>query len=295
MTQHYETASSITAHMECPRKYYLSYQHGGAGISPITQSDSLFFGKIGHGWLERYYPDALRPRPFGYDVAKDWLLHLDLPERKGGAEILQAHIALMDGYRAHYGADDMEVLGNEEEYQCVTHDGIGLRGKKDLYVRQDGDEWLLDHKFMRFAQSPKAWQRSPQGVVYAMSEVATGRRPVGIIWNIVRKPDIYKRKEESVEAWGKRVYDDVQKRTDFYYKRIPVRYHDDAFVQLRGIIASEYREMKVRVGGAADSYRQNLSQCYGKYGECPYFSVCQTGAISPSDYRMKLRRHEELA
>lgn len=169
----------------CPRKYQHLYQ---LGRKPIATPAELEFGKVTHAWLEQYWLD-------GYAAAADWI------EREIKDPYAQvAHSALAAGYYARWGVGDREysVLGAEIEFRHPLIPGWEMLGIIDAVVRApDGDVWLVEHKTVSaktdIAPGSQYWQKlrldTQLGTYVRGSRTVLGDEPVGVIYDVLRKPE----------------------------------------------------------------------------------------------------------
>lgn len=159
------SASAAETLMLCPAKYSWSRV---TGIEAATVRAGQNYGKGG-----LHIPLAYRYSHMGLSIAQvedeatrlveSWFAANPQPQlgSKGRPEWRTAARALQNfkAYNAKYPAEDFEVLGVEEPFECVLGDfttsdvpgepitvTVRFRGIRDLRVRWHDQLWVLDHK-----------------------------------------------------------------------------------------------------------------------------------------------------
>ncbi len=108
------------------------------------------------------------------------------------------------------------------------------------------------------------------GYVYALRNL--GCVVVGVMYDLVRKPLLRQRSQESVDDFGKRIMADYKERPDEYYTRpytyrTPVdlkHYEEDMTLLAREIKYHRRRE----------SWRRNPDACWRFNRECEFKKIC---------------------
>lgn len=100
--------------------------------------------------------------------------------------------------------------------------------------------------------------------------------PSGALYNIIRRPGLRLKKNETLPQFAQRIVDDIQARPDWYFIRLQMGVSrgeiDAAKRDLEGVMADFLAWWR----GDAPHYR-NSDHCENKYGVCPFLKKCATG------------------
>ena len=260
MTQRITTSSEIGSWVGCRMRWWFRYHEH---LVPLKPQAPLSFGSLCHAGLEALY---LGLNSFG--VMCTYIDENDNPWNSAETQfIIQSAVTLIEGYMLH---DPIKAMGHtveavEEEFIVPLRSPAGRRyksymfaGKKDLKTRdRHGNKWLTDHKTSAMALNPEHLPLDDQMGFYIWAESQTGDAPVGIIYNLIRKPTsdpkevpvldndglpivldeggnraftksgtprkvggtgfIAQKRPETPEEWGKRLREDIESRPKFYY------------------------------------------------------------------------------
>lgn len=163
-------------------------------------------------------------------------------------------------------------------------DGIYRAGKKDKL-------YLFESKFMGQVNEGNLIDHTPmslQNNIYLLAmEHEFEETPAGVTYNIIRKPQLRQRKDESDDEFVKRISEDVEKRPDFYFIRFQIDADADemnrARSELQGVLNDFFHWWK----GDRMDYR-NTTMCLNIYGRCDYLNICAMNDWS-NFYRRKPR------
>lgn len=235
------TQSLVQTWLYCPRQCELAYFHGFASAK---LPDHLLYGNIVHHALQRAYESNELPLPGNilnwlreydemignYQAPKEIQKHNELFFAR--AEVMLTIYCIK--YKSDFGLD---WKFTEEEvdipFQFETDKRtIRLRGKLDACHRHKNSNklWLMDHKNLsRFdvEKFTKLLNADFQVNFYLYccykkyNEV-----PAGFKYNILRspsiKPDGRKKPPETIDEYKDRLYKDILKRPDHYFKRVRI-------------------------------------------------------------------------
>jgi len=102
------------------------------------------------------------------------------------------------------------------------------------------------------------------------------RLPEGLLYNIIRRPGMRQKKNESIVKFAKRVAADVRLRPEYYFIRL------EMFIEKKDL---EKQELELRDlvsdfimwwNGHAGHYK-NSDECENKYGTCAMLPICSRG------------------
>lgn len=257
--------SSLAAYRSCPRYYHHRFEEG---------------------WAAAHTPAALT---FGRAVDEVLTCALN-PTAPRPTDVPAVALALLAGYRDHWYRDHWRdshafggtVVGTQVPFAtplinpdtwAVIPDVV-LVGTIDAIINVDGKFILVDHKttsriddayFARLAVDSQVSQ-------YYVGAESLGYDAAGWIHNVIRKPSIKQRKDESEVDYIVRLREDIASRPGWYYQRFPVTRSD-------GQIANHLRNVCAEIRRIALPDRpQNPDACF-KWGgrPCDFWPCCSTG------------------
>lgn len=113
------------------------------------------------------------------------------------------------------------------EYTADTYRPITLRGKIDGVIQREGNPWLIENKTKATIPSNMldTLPHNLQTMMYSLaSEIETGDRIHGILWNGIKRPTIKQTKKETFEEYLRRLDEDMQERPAHYFIRYECRF-----------------------------------------------------------------------
>ena len=225
MTPRILTSSEIRTWLTCQKKWWFRYDQE---LVPERGQKALSYGKAVHAGLEAHHT--------GRDVVYAIEAAFDKADRSwtewDGQYICAETVALVEKYA---GRDPVLALGHtiesaERQFKVPLRTPSGRRwaaiefhGKIDLTTRDaHGNLWIWDHKTSASALRPQWLPLNDQMGFYYWAASQTGETPVGIVYDLIRKPSIQPRKGESVDEWGTRLLADIDVRPGFYFQRAEI-------------------------------------------------------------------------
>jgi len=103
--------------------------------------------------------------------------------------------------------------------------------------------------------------------------VMKGKRPRGVIYNIIRRPQIRQKKNESMHEFAVRCSADVKSRPEFYFFRYEVTISNEEMQAFRRELIILLRRFWHWSIGATPSIKNRFA-CETKYGLCNYINIC---------------------
>ena len=270
---------------------------GLKGWSRSGFSPSMQYGEIFHGALERVFK-KVRDGKLTSAPSKD-LLHKivgkivhEIEKRTDtvndqGYELLEYNRAMAEAqlptYFARYSKDFTHrkwvLLETEFNIPIKTRDGIIIpfRGKIDAGFEQDKYFSLFETKTKSIIDTEALMDQlhfdfQTTSYIYAAWKLG---HPLArkVLYNVIRRPGLRKRKTETIDAFMERVRKDIIIRKEFYFMRweIAITQTDiDKFMEEFEDIVTEFHRWYV---GKLPNYR-NTGSCQTKYGACQYVGVC---------------------
>lgn len=313
------TQGLLQKFLTCPEKLRLSCVDG---IQPIARgvmgNPALAFGNLFHETLDTIYTSH-RESPLYLSsirgVIRDCLRESEqrdrqilntamnstpedlntLEENYGFAEIM------LTAYFEHWKEDfeTFEWVGLEETFsvpytspsQTVP---IQIRGKFDGIFRVGGKLWLFETKTKGRIEEDSICDRLPYDLqvclyLWAMEKIY-GESPQGVVYNLVRRPQLRRSVKESLPEFLERVSVDVTARPAFYFIRYNVSFLED-----------ERTKWKTEFDGIVDQlmswwwgkfhYRDSTA-CSSRFGNCEFLPVC--GRNDRTNYERRSEVFPEL-
>ena len=226
------SASRMAAFLACPRKHYYQYE---LGLEREESAPAMRFGSAFHKALEARANGATLEQ--AYEAAKaDKRLEepLELAKLYG----------LLCGYWSVYGSADSQnetIAKMHPECQWTleiphsrTFEHVGIID--GLAVLKDGRTAIVEHKTTGEDISPTAdyWTRlqfNGQLFLYVLAARANGWDVDTVIYDVIRKPAIRQKANETAEQYGERLAADAAERPDFYFARREVAVLDSAIAE----------------------------------------------------------------
>lgn len=191
---------------------------------------------------------------------------------------------VMEGYW-NYHKDDFngtKWVGLEQEFQVlapVNYRGkkrfIPVRGKIDGIYKSFDEMWMFETKTKARIEDAAADKLTfeMQVMVYAWAiEQMYGEQIAGVTYNLVRRPQLRRKKDEMLPEFIERIREDIAARPDFYYARQEVPLHESHFARFRSEFTSMLENVIRWWEGELDF--RNSAACNGSYGTCEFMPVC---------------------
>lgn len=292
--------SMLSDFLTCRQKARFRIQ----GVRPKRPAMALAFGTIMHNVLDQLHtkisggsqtkvPNSRKVKAWVEATADRWLKENPKPG-KYGLEDLELALGFAEALTPEYFRFwrkkllAMEWLGVEQFHKfpiqisgSVTAkvntklDGeFALRSKKRPKVKSI---WLLETKclsYINIGQLMDSLQLSMQNAIYLMSLADKyGKDPKGVRYNILRRPQLRRKKTESLVEFIERVRDDVKTRPEHYFIHLRIPADKDELARARGHLQLQLNEFLHWHDGERGHYR-NTNACVGMYGACTYLPIC---------------------
>ena len=282
------TSSEIRAWDSCQKKWWFRYHEE---LVPQRGVKVLSYGQAVHAGLEAIH-NGQKPEPAIQAVLGETTWMADETPY-----VLAEATALVEKYVEHDPVKEMghTVEATECQFSVPLRTPAGrrwplieLHAKIDLTTRDGyGNLWIWDHKTSATALKPQWLPLNDQMGFYYWAMAQLGERPVGIVYDLIRKPSIQPRKGESADAWKVRLSVDIDTRPEFYYQRAEIVKSADEL----DAIGADLWEAAHKIG--AGRIRRNPSHC--QLMGCAYTDLCTADSllIRSAGYKHE-RAHSEL-
>lgn len=256
-------------------------------------SDALYFGSLCHEVLERFYRYKGK-KPLLH--LRKWIArYVDNNECAEGALLSAKAEALLTVYFEHYAKDKalLTPVRTEEVFR-VGHEGVTLRGRKDLVFRfnKSGKCGMMEHKTKsRIDHEYLSMHLSIdiQNCFYDFTEtLAHGEKFHTIIYNILQTPQIRpgRRKatkksparEESLEDYRERLTTVIRENPKAYFFRYEVTLTKEDRKNFKAGVEAKLRDFSEWLTGNLRHYR-NEAACLTPF-RCNYLRACSTGYMT---------------
>lgn len=246
LEKHGVSQSFISKFMQCREQTRLSFCEGWTSKLPSKPRE---FGSCGHWILKQIYSAKTKK-------SREDLLHWIGEYRKLWRSLvpmpLEAQLtvqeecymimeALLRGYLHRYQGDwtgkysfdnptvkPYKWLGLEDQFKFdyEYEDGVvvPIRGMFDgVFESKQGTVWLFETKFLSRVDEEGLEDLLPHNLQVMLYLTALMQRnetaPKGVLYNVVRRPALRQKKDESMPQFVERIYQDVLQRPDHYFIR----------------------------------------------------------------------------
>ncbi len=301
--------SEITTWDECPEKWYRGYNQR---LHLPGISWPLLYGTAVHKNLELHYQGELRERcGDGDGFAMLQIPDGIFPTAEQDADLRYWNLILqaqMERYFVHWAAADeaLDVIPEGTEQIMETEFmGVKLRGKIDMMFRpKKGAIVLRDHKTSS-RYSPDlmdSWYYKFQFMFYVwLARRVTGMKINEFEVNLIVKPQLRLKKDESVESFAARCKADMIQEPDKYFKRIPLPLMKGCLEEFEtNVLIPKILRIKALTDVTQSAIlpllvrNRNTNNCSRIGMTCPFIPLCVHGEKEKFRYQTRQYKHEEL-
>lgn len=273
------THSSIKTLRRCPYMYKLSYVDK---IKESTHSEALNFGSMFHDALEH---GEVRQPGYTYMLPEEFAL-------------LQKKVtALYVGYTRYWG-DTFETVDRELEFSVdIGHPVYKLAGKIDRVIKSGNGYAVLETKTTGSDIKPgsdywKQLRNDPQVTTYAYALTQLGYPCNEIQYDVIKRPTINVRKNDTVDEYIARLCKDITSRPEFYFQRTSVPRLDDDFKRFK---EDTYMEAEVLALRESQGLFPRSAQCRQPF-KCRFIDICNSPDDAlPGGFYYAEKQHSELS
>ena len=288
------TQGLLVMWMECRQKAKLFLD----GYSRKGTSLALTYGSIGHGVLEHAYENFRKGKNTGAPSKRQLKKYLELVEKqwklenprvnKYALEDLQTSLAFaevilpvyFEYWKEDFKKKDWQKIEGKFKVPLVLPDGreTFMRGMMDGMYKKGG-MWLFETKFKSQINEGDIVDCLPfdiQVLLYIWALWKTyGKVPKGVLYNVVRRFGLKRKKTESLQQFANRCAEDLKARPEWYFYRFEV-----------AITAEDMKEFEIELQGMIKEFMdwfdgeswhyKNPHSCVGKYGRCWCLEACSS-------------------
>ena len=190
---------------------------------------------------------------------------------------------------------EFEAIDSEIEFNVPLGrmHGIRLVGRIDKRFKDKGAWWLGEFKT---TSNPtlfvKSLDTARQATTYTYAAIRSGIDVQGVLYDLIRKPALRRRNEETAEDFGKRIVADYASRPEEYYSRHYAYRNPEQLKQFVEDSSSIVREMRRR--SKKMDFCRNVDACMDYNRECDFKKICFKGMHEPTMSMCFKRKQEEV-
>lgn len=277
--------SSMGGFRKCPRYYYWKYIRR---LEKATFKLPFIVGRIMHHGIQVLFE---RPDDAIEEIKKKFNEEAKEARKKFPEmstfeeEDLAAQAYLTTGMLASFRLYFRKFLGatkhiaTEKPLKYQLNKRVVVVGKIDNIIENQRLKWIYELKNLKSLDMDrvKAIKTDPQSALYL--EVHNRQEPKknrldGIIYKIIRKPSIRKKKKESKREFMSRLgswYQDQSDGLKFHLERIKGSFiNGDAVINTVDKVSQQILD----AGREKEAYFQDFSYCIHDWGKCAYYDLC---------------------
>ena len=284
------TTSQIQTWLDCRRYYKFCYVDL---LKPIEISPALRIGSAVHYALRYHYLGKSDGVVRFYDNIITEHLATEIVPDIDNIETERCLCSnMLNGYRNCYANEEIKVLETEQTIKSRFDKNVWFAGKIDMIAELDGNKWLFEHKTTSNLGNGYFDKLALDSQITGYLYLAIQKYPdiCGIIYNVLRKPSIRQKQNETIEEFYQRMRNDYLERPEFYFQRREVVRSDKELVEFPEYVKNIAEEIQYH----RNFYPRNTSQC-NLYRSCTFRSLCiEYSPELASTYAKKTSLHEEL-
>jgi hypothetical protein len=294
------TFSVLNGWLQCREQARLSL----TGTTPRFSGFGATFGAIIHELLDRAYSSvrSRRQPPSAHWVKMElarleaqWAEENPLPDDTSKQHMELTVLvgeALMPLYFQHWEMDFSRTWTKVEHEFKIPLELTHVNGKTYrtfLRGKMDG-AFLVGSKGARtrlFETKTKSWMDQEalsdiitfelQLHIYLYSLLKLEKRmPLGVLYNLIRRPGLRPKKNESLPAFAKRIAADIRKRPDWYFTRMELNVTPADIHRFEGRLFDMVGDFVAWWRGDVGHYL-NSGNCQNKFGTCWALPICSRG------------------
>jgi len=292
------TQSLIAAFLQCRQKFVYILNR----MSSPKKVERTLFGNIVHYALSVIY--SVKPHPYVSDIQgafrvykEDNKIELSAIDKKKVERDFSVAEVVLTAYLSFYVKDWTEMKNREPEKEAEVKlfDKFVGRCKIDgRYTDKNKVKWLIETKTKgRISEESlvKLLAFDPQNLFYLLcDQVDSGEEAIGVLYNIIRNPQIKQKQDETLQQFCERLRADIKLRPEFYFLRYEIPYTKDDKKRFEKQLYEIILDIDRLVKGENKVYR-NCYSCESPY-ECEFLDACASNSFV--GYQQKEKIFSEL-
>jgi len=195
-----------------------------------------------------------------------------------------------------------EYLAIEENFKTEGPCLIPLRGKRDAVLKgvfNGGDRYLMEHKTKSQISEGNLGMtisRDLQNLlyIYTYNLEHSKNQLSGVLYNIIRKPMLRKKANESMPEFGTRCLLDIQQRPEHYFMRFDVPITPKVINNFSVKFASEMMRYLTWWETNEKYDQENTANCYMYNSPCQFIEYCDSNYQDTALLEIKPKHFSEL-
>ena len=273
-------------------------------LTPIKASLPFLVGGLFHDGLEKFYDGKFKEQTFRKYVQDKIEAAMEAATSSQESELLWVQeivvMGMLSGYIERYAKQDKvqwKIIAPETDFTFKLQNGMTYAGKRDLLVesRKTPGITLVEHKTTGYI-TPGYIAKLPldnQIQIYCVSvEKEYGKLPKRVIYNIIKKPGIRQKQNESFEQYRVRVEQEYKDNlTSYFYREV---------VPISSLKAKEHSlelekcACEIQRAIKEGYYYKNTTQCTS-FGNCPFMPLCLKQPLAINGFNQRESLHSELS
>lgn len=206
--------------------------------------------------------------------------------------------AMVESYAARYSKliKDAEHVQSEVEGHIQLSDSVVFVFKVDNLIMVRGKKILHELKTSKYITPDYVkhiqTDRQTASYFYAYNTVYPKSKIDEIMYDIIRKPSIRQKKNESYAAYLSRLKEWYRNPEDMSIFHIE-RYTKPVVDEYNTLNTIDKVSKEISKCKSIDDYYQNTEYCHSYYGNrCPYYELCHEGGESPANLKLYQERKQ---
>lgn len=296
------TSSSLKLFRRCKRKFFWKYIFG---LRPKTPAWALTLGSAFHESLGHWYGSRRSDmEPIATKYLKKYLDPIisspDIVSQEDYDKIIATYhtfVGMLIGYARVYHQDRQLWHIDRSNVELQFHVDMGefdFRGKIDLVAHCDEFGWfIVEHKTASKLGSGYI-ERLPldtQNRGYLFGAMHLGFHPNTIMYDVVRKCQLRRKKGETADQFNERISLDYEARPSNYFFREPLKFSSQDIDAFEFEVHQTHAEYKAIVRGDFGDPRDPRSwlptdtTCDEFFKKCEMLEACTNGLGDEAQFR----------
>ena len=283
--------SSASVAEQCWKKWYFQYV---MRLEPTKIAHHMYLGRVYHDAL--FLCNMGVPTNKITDFITDTFNDEMAKNEKADHEQLIINRHTVMGMFLSYPHKDLtqwQEMYPEEEFKCRLGNmrNVKFVGRVDGRVKWNDHYWLREYKTtglsQRMFEQRAAISSQCTGYVYGVER--QHQHPIaGVIYDVVKRPLLRKRMDETAEKFGMRIQMDYATRPQFYHLRYAAYRTTNEVALFENDLMSLVKD--IREKKKTGRWNRNTGACYNYNSECPYKKICFCD--KPDKLTLELYYHE---
>lgn len=280
------TYSNIGMFLDCPMKYFFRNE---MKIVSLDRAKNLTIGSIYHDAIDTYFKKASRPvdttvleevkRQIAMECAKNSSYLEDNEDI-----VIQG---MLQGFIMRAASSEYKIMETETLFDIEYDEMFHRCGKIDAFLKNDkGQLFLGEWKSTASIDTyVKAMQTSnqPNNYFWAFEK----KKFVGVIFRIARKSLLRQKKNESVEDFRSRIFDDYLNRPNENYHDETIWFDETKLKRWKHEVSQISELIKLFI--KEQCWYRNTGTCWNYNNLCPYYKICN--CTSPTEQQEIAKAH----